>query len=478
MKVNPAMFRGYDLRGIVGTDLTEDIVEHIGRAFGTMMKRKGHREFVVARDCRESSPAFSEALIRGLVWTGADVIDIGMNLVGTFYWSQHFLQREVGVYVSASHNPPEFNGFKLANGYSETLVSDSIQELRRTMEAEDYEPGEGGTSQKRDIREAYFAQLTEKLPLDRKLKVVVDPTCSTAGGIVPDLLRQAGCEVIEFNCTVDPSFPLGTPDPIETGVMTRLSREVLDSKADIGLTFDADGDRVGVVDDAGGIIWNDVLLALYARDVLADHPGATIMYNALCSKLVPEVIAAAGGTPFMWRVGHSFLKKKNQEVGAAFIGELSGHFFFSKDYYNFDDGSYSALRILRFLSRQGRPLSAIMAELPQYVSSPEIKPYCPDDQKVEFVKRLASRLRQEFPGFEVIDDERVADGLRMESGNEMFVARYSHNGPYLTFKFEARTKDQYEALRSKLNAILQEYPEIGWDNKISVNVEAMMEPST
>lgn len=477
MKVNPAMFRGYDLRGIVGTDLTEEIVEHLGKAFGTMMKRKGHQKLLVAQDCRESSPAFSDALIRGLVWTGAEVTDIGMNLVGMFYWSQHHLGLEAGVYVSASHNPPQFNGFKFANGFSETLVSEGMQEVRRMVEGEDYEAGEGGTVIRKDIREAYFDQLVKQFPLAKRLKVVLDPTCSTAGEIIPDLLRRAGCEVVEKNCTVDPSFPLGTPDPTEMTVMTRLRQEVLEEKADVGLTFDADGDRIGIVDEQGGIIWNDVLVALFARDVLSDHPGATIMFNTLCSKMVAETIIAAGGKPFMWRTGHSFLKKKNQEVKAAFIGELSGHFFFSADYFNFDDGGYSALRLLRYLAAQPTSLHTIIESLPKYVSSPEIKVYCADEKKRELVSTLAVRLKEESPNAEVIDDERAGDGLRLELPDGMFVVRYSQNGPYLTIKFEGKTKERYEMLRSYLNELLHEYPEIDWTSSISVNVEALTEPS-
>lgn len=477
MKINPAMFRGYDLRGIVGTDLTEEIVEHIGRAFGTMMKRQGHRRLLVAQDCRQSSPAFSEALIRGLMWTGAEVIDIGMNLVGMFYWSQHHLGLEAGVYVSASHNPPQYNGFKFANGYSETLVSDGIQEVRRMVEEEDYEPGVDGKVSHQDIRETYFDQLVKQFPLAKRLKVVLDPTCSTAGEIIPDLLRRAGCEVIEKNCTVDPSFPLGTPDPTEMTVMSRLRQEVLEEGADVGLTFDADGDRIGIVDEQGGIIWNDVLVALFARDVLSDHPGATIMFNTLCSKMVAETILSAGGKPFMWRTGHSFLKKKNQEVKAAFIGELSGHFFFSADYYNFDDGGYSALRLLRYLSAQPLSLHAIIESLPKYVSSPEIKVFCADEKKRELVATLALRLKKESPDAEVIDDERAGDGLRLELPDGMFVVRYSQNGPYLTIKFEGKTTERYEALRSYLDQLLHEYPEIDWTSSISVNVEALTEPS-
>jgi phosphomannomutase/phosphoglucomutase len=474
MKVNPNIFRGYDLRGLVGTDLSPELAEHLGRAFGTYLKRKGITETVVGRDCRATSPEYAEHVVKGLSWAGVDVIDIGMVLVGTFYWSQHFLKRPGGIYVSASHNPPEFNGFKFANDYSETLVSDGMQELLRLVQEEDYEQGEqAGNTEQRNILPDYYADILKRLPLTKKFKIVVDPGCTTAGALAPDLLRQAGCEVIEHNTNVDPSFPLGVADPTETSVMERLSREVIEAGADIGFTYDADGDRIGVVDEKGGIIWNDVLVALFATDVLREHPGATVMYNTLCSKTVSETIEAHGGTPFMWRTGHSFLKKKNQEVKGAFIGELSGHFFFSADFYNHDDGLYSTMRILRLLAATDKQLSEEVAALPLYVSSPEIKLSCADDKKVELTEKLVPILKKDFPGAEVIDDQRAGDGIRLELPDGMFVVRYSQNGPYLTVKFESRDDEGYEKLRSYIADLLRQFPEVDWKNKIAANVEAL-----
>jgi phosphomannomutase / phosphoglucomutase len=474
MKVNPHIFRGYDLRGLVGTELSAEFAEHLGKAFGTYLKRRGVTELVVGRDCRASSPEYGEALIKGLNNVGADVIDIGMNLVGTFYWAQHYLHRQGGAYVSASHNPPEFNGFKLANDYSETLVSDGMQELRRMVEEEDYEPAETpGKVTQQDIKPAYFADILKRLPLKRGLRVVVDPSGTTAGAIAPELLRQAGCEVVEYNTKVDPSFPLGIADPTESRVMERLQGEVLESGVDVGFTYDSDGDRIGIVDEKGGIIWNDVLAAIFAEDVLRDHPGATIMYNLLCSKVVSETIIAHGGKPFMWRVGHSFLKKKNQEVKAAFIGEVSGHFFFSADFYNHDDGLYSTMRLLRFLADTSQTLSQAVAALPQYVSSPEIKLSCSDHEKVALIEKLAPILRKDCPNAEVVDDERAGDGLRLETPTSMFVLRYSQNGPYITIKFEGKTQEEYGALKHYIADLLHKFPEVDWESHISTNVEAL-----
>jgi len=441
MKINPLMFRGYDLRGVVDKDLNLEIVECIGKVFGTYLKRRGLKQAVVGRDSRATSLSYSEALIRGLRWAGNDVIDIGMTLVGTFYWSQYYLKTKGGVFVTASHNPPEFNGFKFADDFSETLVTDGMNELRRMVEEDDYKKGTAsGSETKKDIREAYFADLLARVPIKKKFRVVVDANCATAGTIAPALLRKAGAEVVEKNCEPKPDFCDGTADPTEAKVVERLRKEVLEVRADIGFTYDVDGDRIGIVDEKGDIIWNDVLVALFALDILRERPGATIMYNILCSKVVEETILKAGGTPFMWRVGHSFLKKKNQEVKAAFIGELSGHFFFSADFYNHDDGLYSTLRLLRYLSSSGQSLSRAVSSLPKYISSPEIKIFCADNEKVGLMKKISPILKKDFPKAKIVDDERAGDGIRLDMPDAMFVVRYSQNGPYLTVKFEAKTK--------------------------------------
>jgi phosphomannomutase/phosphoglucomutase len=472
MKINPYIFRGYDLRGVAGKDLSPEIVEHIGKAHGTYMKRRGVLKAIVGRDCRETSPAYSEALIKGYSWAGIDTIDIGLNLVGTFYWAQYYLESRGGAFVTASHNPAEYNGFKFAIGYSETLVSEGMQELRKMVEDEDYEKGEQpGKIEKKDIKEIYFNDLIKRLPLAKKFKVVIDASNATAGSIAPELLKKSGCEIIESNCELDSSFPLGTPDPTETAVIERLSKKVLEEKADLGFSYDADGDRIGIVDDKGGIIWNDVLVALFAIDVLHDHPGAKIMYNTLCSKATEETILKYGGKPFMWRTGHSFLKKKNQEIKAAFIGELSGHFFFSEDFYNHDDGLYSTLRLLRYLDRTDQTLSQAVSTLPKYISSPEIKVGCADDKKVLLIKKISEILKKDFPEAEVIDDERAGDGVRLDMSDSMFVIRYSQNGPYITIKFEAKAEEKYHELKKYINKLLHSYPEIDWG--YGVNVESL-----
>jgi phosphomannomutase/phosphoglucomutase len=260
-------------------------------------------------------------------------------------------------------------------------------------------------------------------------------------------------------------------DPTEMIVAERLRDKVLEVKADIGFSYDADGDRIGIVDEKGGIIWNDALVALFAIDVLHDHPKEKIMFNTLCSLAVPETIKKYGGEPFIWRVGHGFLKKKNQEIKAPFIGELSGHFFFSKDFYNHDDGCYATLRVLRYLTRTGKTLSEAVADLPRYISSPEIKLYCADNKKISLMTKISPILKKDYPKAKIIDDERMGDGVRLELADSMFVVRYSQNGPYITIKFEAKTQKQYDKLKKYIGNLLKKFPEVELDNDIRVNVE-------
>ena len=475
MKVNKNIFRGYDIRGLVDKDLSEEVAEHIGRAYGSYLAKRNITKAIIGQDLRETSPAYAKAVARGLNWCGIDVIDIGMCLVGTFYWAGHHLKSRGGIYVSASHNPREYNGFKMLADYSETLVSDGIQEIRVAIENEAYQKSNRECSWKEeDIRDAYIKDILDRVPIKKPFTVVIDPSNTTAGDIVPDVLRKAGCTVIEQNTKLDPTFPLGNADPTENDVALRLQKGVREGKADVGFSYDSDGDRIGIVDELGTILWNDVLVALFAIDMLDVHPGSKIMYNTLCSKAVAETVIAHGGTPFMWRTGHSFLKKKNQEVGATFIGELSGHFFFSKDFYNHDDGIYATLRLLSYMAKSGKKLSELIAQIPVYISSPEIKLFCPDDDKLRIIEMMSKKAREDYPKAEIIDDERAGDGIRLDLPTAMFVIRYSQNGPYITVKFEAKTQKEYDELKGYLNNLLHSYDEIDWSSSINVNHEALI----
>ncbi|MGI5841485.1 MAG: phosphomannomutase/phosphoglucomutase [Patescibacteria group bacterium] len=472
MQVNSSIFRGYDVRGIVGQDLSPELLYHFGRAYGTYLQKRNMKNAIVGHDCRATSRQYSDSFIKGLIETGIDVTDIGLTMIGIFYWSQHHLNIPGGAFITASHNPAEYNGLKIAAGLSETLVTDGIEELKSLIESENYFQSQvSGKIIVVDINPEYSKTVLSKFSNFKPLKVLIDSSFATAGVIVPPILRQAGFEVVEKNTHIDPSFPLGTPDPTELNVAQRLSEEVLEAGADVGFTYDADGDRIGIVDEKGGIIWNDVLLAIFAKDVLHYHPGSKIMYNLLCSRVVEDTIKNNGGEPFIWRTGHSFLKKKNQEVKAAFIGELSGHFFFSADFYNHDDGVYSTLRLLDYLSRTNQRLSQAVTTLPQYISSPEIKVGAAEDKKVALMDKISQVLKSDYPDAEVIDDERAGDGVRLNLADGMFVIRYSQNGPYMTIKFEATNEEKYGELKSYVNKLLHSYSEVDWT--FGANLESL-----
>jgi len=470
MNINPYIFRGYDLRGLVDKDLNPEIVEYLGKAYGTFLIKRGIKKAVVGHDCRLTGESYSQAMINGILSCGVDVFDIGLALAGNVYFSQYYFDAPGCVSVSGSHNPAEYNGFKFGTGFSSTMAGDEIQELRQIAEKGEFAQG-SGQLERHDIKEEYFNDLTKKFDTPFNFKIVIDPSNSTPGFFAPELLKKAGCEVICNNCELDGSFPLGTPDPTEKKVAERLAKKVLESNANLGFSYDSDGDRIGVVDDKGNILWNDILVALFSADALERNPGGKIVFNTLCSKVVQDIIKMKGGQAIMWRTGHSFIKAKAQQEKAAFAGELSGHFYFLDKFYPHDDGLYSTLALLSYLSRAKKPLSQIMADLPQYISSPEIKVGCPDELKVDLMKKIAEKLRQDFPQAEIIDDERVGDGVRLETEDSMFVIRYSQNGPYITIKFEAKTQDKYDELKNYISVLLHNYNEIDWG--FGVNVESL-----
>ncbi len=474
MKINRHIIRGYDIRGIVDEDLNPEIVKNIGASYGTYMQKKypDLKKVVIGYDSRLTSEEYHNLVADGIASTGLSVIDIGLTMVGTVYWAQYYFKTQAAVMVTASHNPAEYNGFKMAIDFSESMIGKELNDVVDLAEKPDefIVAEKFGEIEKNDVRDVYFADIMERVKINRKFKVVVDASCTTPGVIVPDLLRRVGCEVIESNCELDGTFPLGVADPTELIVAERLRDKVLETGSDIGFSYDTDGDRIGIVDGKGTIIWNDVLVALLAIDILKEHPGEKIMYNTLCSKVVDDAIVANGGVPFMWRTGHGFLKKKNQEVKAPFIGELSGHFFFSADFYNHDDGCYVTLRLLSYLAKTNQTLNEAISSLTKYISSPEIKLACDDDKKVELMDKVVLILTKDFPEAEIISDERAGDGVRLELEDGMFVFRYSQNGPYTTVKFEAKAQDKYDYLKKYLNKLLHSFEEINWDKSVGVNV--------
>jgi len=468
MAIPTQIFRGYDIRGLTGSELTPELMELLGRSYATFLYRRQIRECVVGMDIRETSPVYKDAFIKGLVAMGIDVIDFGLSLTQIMYFAQYHYLSKGGAMITASHNPREFNGLKLAVGFSDTLVSNEIQEIRSIAESGAFKGWDRqGVSKVDDVFPSYKADLFKRVPLhDSGLKVVIDSSCATTGKFLPDILREAGCTVIEQNTNLDPTFPLGTPDPTESAVLVRLADRVMAEKADLGVTYDSDGDRVGVVDGKGRILWNDVLVALFAQDILQYLPGSPIVFNALCSKIVPDTIKAHGGKPVMWLTGHSFIKAKVREERAPFGGELSGHFFFMDNFYGHDDGAFATLRLLQFLKRVGKPLSDVIDELPHYISSPEIKLGMEDSIKFEFIKNhFAADLTALFPNGEVND----IDGFRADDGTRMAIIRASQNGPYITIKFEGRDQEEYNGLKEALSQILRKYPEVDWTSGVNTH---------
>jgi phosphomannomutase/phosphoglucomutase len=392
------------------------------------------------------------------------------------YFGQYRFQTNGGAMITASHNPYNFNGFKLGVGFSKTTEVEEVQEIKNYVEKENFFQSEkSGTITSADIKEDYFNDVLKRIRLKKKFKVVVDFRHGTPAMYVPELLKKAGCEVISRRDNVDGNFPAGTPDPTAEDFIKELSQVVLEEKADFGLGFDGDGDRIGTVDEKGRILWNDVLVAIFAQEILERFPGSKIIYNGLCSRVVPEVVQRNGGVPIMWRTGHSFIKSKIAEESAAFGGELSGHFFFNDNAYGHDDGSYAALRVLEYLSDKNTTLSKLYESFPQYISSPEIKIGCPDEKKVEVIRDLSKKFKADFPDAEITDDTIIPgdDGTRADFKDGMMIFRYSQNGPYITVKFEAKNQKVYQERKNYVKKMLESYPEMIWKDLLCVNLNAL-----
>jgi len=468
-KVPAHIFRGYDLRGLVGSELNSDTVALIGTGYATWLLQRRIYDCVVGYDCRTSSPEFSKIIIRELTTAGITVYHIGMTLTQIAYFAQYFFRTRGMVMITASHNPKEYNGFKFGTGFSETMLSDDIINFRDLVISGNFKKrGVTGKHVHYDITSDYSKDILRHFDGKVTQKIVVDACSATAGAFLPELLRRAGCTVIEQNTTPDGTFPVGTPDPTEREVQERLAKRVLKEGADLGFSYDADGDRMGVVDEKGNLIWNDTLCSLYAKDILEYLPGSTIVYNTLCSKQVGEVIASEGGKAVVWVTGHSYIKAKVREVGAAFGGELSGHFYFLDNFYGHDDGAVASLRLLHYLTRKKETLSEAITKLPQYISSPEIKLGCPDEIKFEVIKKnISSSLKTVFPNATYLE----IDGIRLETKSEMCIVRASQNGPYITVKYESKTKEGFENLKKILGNLLRAIPDITFND--GVNTDAL-----
>lgn len=467
--INDHIFRGYDLRGVSNVDLSEELMEHLGKAYATFLYQRRIWEVVVGRDNRITSEGYSKAFVKGLVESGIDVVDIGLTLAQIVYFSQYPLRFKGAAMITASHNPAEYNGLKMAVGFSDTMTGPEIQQLKEIAKDGQFKKfNRKGSYKKIDIFPEYKKDILRRAGKIGKFKVVVDTIYGTAGMFLPKILREAGCEVIEQHTELDGTFPLGTADPTEKAVQERLAEKVVKEKADIGFSYDTDGDRMGIVDSQGRLIWNDTLVSIFAMDVLDYMPGAKIVFNVLCSKQTRDVIESHGGEPVIWITGHSFIKAKLKEERAPFAGELSGHMFFADNFYGHDDEAYATLRLLAYLTRVGKTLDRVVDELPKYHSSPEIKVGCPDNIKFKLVSDgIAKDIKGIYPTASYVD----IDGLRFDTDHEMGVIRASQNGPYLTIKYEAKDAEEYVKLKKVLSDILHKYPEI--DFKDGVNIDAL-----
>jgi len=453
--MNESIFREYDIRGIVENDLTDDVVRNLGRAFATFMKRRGHSTLTVGHDLRLSSPHLSELYIKGILSTGMNVINVGQVTTPMLYFSIVQFQSDGGVMITGSHNPIEFNGFKMCEGTASVYGQD-ISEIRRIIQKNDFISADNGTEEKRDILLDYVDMLKSKFSIKKKLKIVIDAGNATAGPIAPSLFRDLGLDVIELYCEPDGHFPNHLPDPTVPKYMKDLQQKVLDEGADLGIGYDGDADRLGAVDDKGRLVFADTLLALFSRGVLIKNPHAQIIFDVKCSMALPEEIEKYGGAPLMWKTGHSLLKAKMKEINAPFAGEMSGHLFFADEYYGFDDGLYASGRLLEIVSTSDKPFSELVDEIPDFPSTPEIRVDCADEAKFDVVQKLIQDFNKDY---KVID----IDGARVQFDDGWGLVRASNTQPALVLRFEAKTQDRLEHIIELFKDKLEQYPAVKFD---------------
>ncbi|NJA88090.1 phosphomannomutase/phosphoglucomutase [Rhodocyclus tenuis] len=428
-RVAAEIFKAYDIRGIVDRTLTEDVVRLIGQALGSLARERAQQTIAVGRDGRLSGPRLAAALAEGICAAGVDVIDIGCVPTPVSYFAAYELECRSCVSVTGSHNPPDYNGLKMVIG-GETLAGDLIQSLRRRIETGDLATGHGQLRHA-SVSEAYIERIVSDVKLARPLKVIVDAGNGVAGGVAPEVLRRLGCEVTELFCAVDGHFPNHHPDPSKPENLRDLIAALANSDAEIGLAFDGDGDRLGVVTREGNIIYPDRQLMLFAADVLSRCPGASIIYDVKCTRLLAPWIRQHGGEALMWKTGHALIKAKLKETGAPLAGEMSGHVFFKERWYGFDDGVYAAARLLEILSRSAAP-GAVLNALPNAVSTPELNIRMGEGEPFALIEALTREAH-----FTDARDIITLDGVRVEYADGFGLARSSNTTPVVVLRFEA-----------------------------------------
>ena len=446
MKINPQIYREYDIRGVVDKDLTPEIVKRLGQGFGTHMVNLGRKDLVVGRDGRLSSPSYGERAIEGLMSAGCNVVDIGVCPTPVYYFSLFHLDKDGGMMVTGSHNPPEFNGFKVSVGKS-TIFGEEIQKLGRLVEQGEFASGQGNLA-KVEIIQPYQETIKKNIKLDKKLKVVIDAGNGTAGIVAGSLLKDLGCEVDELYCDIDGRFPNHFPDPTIPANLKDLIGRMKKMGADIGIGYDGDADRIGVVDDQGNIIWGDQLMILFSREILKYKKGATFVAEVKCSQNLFTDIEKHGGRAIMWRTGHSLIKEKMKEEKAVLGGEMSGHIFFADRYFGYDDAIYASCRLIELLSKTDKKLSQLLEDVPKTFITPEIRVDCPDEIKFNVVEKVKEDLRQTFSTIDV-------DGVRVQFGDGWGLARASNTQPVLVLRFEALTEKRLQEIKKLVEEKVQ-----------------------
>ena len=454
--INPNIFREYDIRGIVADDFSDEVVELLGKAFGTFIKRQNALHISAGRDVRLSSEHLKNTFVQGVLSTGVNVTDIGEVPTPIQYFSIVQLKLDGGVMITGSHNPIEYNGFKMSQGLS-SIFGAQIKILKELIDKNDFENGTGQLHTY-DIVPEYIEAIKSRLSFKRPLKVVIDAGNGTGGIIPPKIWEALGLTVSRLYCEPDGSFPNHLPDPTVPKYVVDLQKKVLAENADLGIGYDGDSDRIGTIDDKGRMIYADRLLALFSRDVLANHPNAQIVFDVKCSQALPEYIEKYGGRPVMYKTGHSLLKAKMKELHAPLAGEMSGHMFFADDYFGFDDAIYASGRLMQMLAAQDRPLSDLADEIPPFVSTPEIRIECADEEKFSVVQQLVDYFKSKYDAIDI-------DGVRALFGDGWGLVRASNTQPVLVLRFEAKTASRLIEIIEIFKEQLNKYPAVKFNDK-------------
>lgn len=456
VKINPSIFREYDIRGVVGQDLDEEFANILGKAYGTYLRGVGTKDAVVARDTRVTSEPYQKSLMEGMISTGCNAHDIGIAIVSTMYYSRKKFSIDGGVMVSASHNPPQYNGFKLCHG-NNTISGPDIQEVLRIMQNEEFVKGEAKIIPESQANEKYYKELIDKIKLKKKLKVVVDSSAAIAGLFVPKLLRDLECEVIELYSELNPTNPPHTPDPVAFDAYNKLIEKVLEYKADVGVLFDGDADRVGFVDERGGRQLGDVILTLLVQDYLPRFPGAKVIVELKDSEMVVDEVNRLGGVPIFWKTGHSLLDAKVYEENALLCGEMSCHYWITPNWYQFDDAVHAMCQALRIISESDQTFGEIVNSFPKYYVTPEYRIGVPDEIKFDLVKRVVEHFKPKCT--KVLD----MDGIRGYTEDGWFLFRASNTGPLIALRVEAKSPEGLVRLKQFVEEGLANFPEIHLD---------------